>query len=341
MRLAQAPLSTGVSRDLVEAKSRLRDRLVRSPEESALRAMALRKAKRFEPRPDVNLVGVGIGEKVTAGKRTGLLALKVLVAKKYPKRRISRSDLLPTAFDGMPLDVEGVGYARKFPIPQRGRHRPVIGGISLGLELDEVGYRFAGTLGAVVVDRDKGRTLYALSNNHVLADENRARRAADVVQPGTLEGVAAGNRIGTLSRCEPLVFANRRNWMDAALARFNRGVAARAAILGIGPPTGAGAPRLHQLVRKSGRTTGLTEGVIRAVRFDVFNIEYDQGMVRMDDVVVIEGVGGAFSRPGDSGSAVVDAGGRVVALLFAGSDLVTFAIPIRRVLRRLRVRLTS
>lgn len=57
--------------------------------------------------------------------------------------------------------------------------------------------------------------------------------------------------------------------------------------------------------------------------------------------VVIEGVGGAFSRSGDSGSAIVDPLGRVVALLFAGSPKVTFAIPIRRILNRFKIRIAT
>lgn len=73
------------------------------------------------------------------------------------------------------------------------------------------------------------------------------------------------------------------------------------------------------------------------MQFDVFNVVYDQGPVRMDNVMVIEGVNGKFSRPGDSGSAIVDSQGKVVGLLFAGSDTVTFAIPILRMLRDLRI----
>jgi hypothetical protein len=87
-----------------------------------------------------------------------------------------------------------------------------------------------------------------------------------------------------------------------------------------------------------GRTTGLTEGIVRAVDFDVTGVQYEQGLVRVDDVVVIEGVRGEFSAAGDSGSAIVDSRDRLVALLFAGSSEVTFAIPIARVLDRLRLR---
>ena len=129
--------------------------------------------------------------------------------------------------------------------------------------------------------------------------------------------------------------------MDAALAEFDRPASAGRSILGIGPPTGGASPALGLLVRKAGRTTGLTEGIVRVVNFDVFNVQYTQGMVRVDDVVVIEGTAGSFSKQGDSGSAIVDPQGRVVALLFAGSPQVTYAIPIPRVLRRLGVRIAT
>ena len=84
----------------------------------------------------------------------------------------------------------------------------------------------------------------------------------------------------------------------------------------------------------SGRTTGVTEGIVRVLKFDVVGVEYDNGMVRVDDVLVIKGTSGSFSKVGDSGSAIVDPQGRVVGLLFGGSDDVTYAIPIRRVLNR-------
>ncbi|MBI3457103.1 MAG: trypsin-like peptidase domain-containing protein [Candidatus Rokubacteria bacterium] len=337
----ETPLFGAIPADLVDAKESLRDRLFLAADASLPRARALRRARRFHPAPGVNVVGVGIGEKVTEGRRTGELCVKVLVARKYPRGRIRRSELIPPAIAGIRTDVEGVGYPRKLAILQRQRHRPVPGGVSVGLDFHAVSYRFAGTLGVVVRDHRNGRRLCALSNNHVLADENRVSEGAGVVQPGTLDGGRNADRVARLTRVVPLRFENRRNWMDAAIAQFDQASGVARTILGIGPPAGSATPRLHALVRKSGRTTGVTEGVVRVVRFDVVNVEYDQGMVRVDDVIVIEGTAGAFSKAGDSGSAIVDAQGRVVALLFAGSDEVTYAIPIGRILRRLEVRIAT
>ncbi len=335
------PLYGMIPEDLVAAKNSLRDRLFRAAEKSMPQAFALRKTRRFQPAPGVNLVGLGIGERVTAGKRTGEMCVKVFVARKFPKGRVGAVDRIPSPIAGMSTDIEGVGYPRKFPILQRKRHRPVPGGVSVGLDFHAVDYQFAGTLGAVVSDRADPRRLYALSNNHVLADENRVGNGAGVVQPGTLDGGRNIDRVARLARFIPLRFNNRRNWMDAGIAEFDRPDGVDRSILWIGPPSGTSKPGLGLLVRKSGRTTGLTEGIVRVVNFDVFNIEYDQGMVRVDDVAVIEGTAGPFSQPGDSGSVIVDPRGRVVALLFAGSPQVTFAIPILRVLRRLGVRIAT
>ncbi len=335
------PVYGPVPREVVDAKGALRDRLFAGTEAAAPEALAARRARRHHPAPAINLVGVGVGEKVTAGERTGELCVKVLVARKYPKGQIGRRDRIPAVVDGVPTDVEAVGYPRKFPLSPRGRYRPVPGGVSGSLDLSAVRDRYAGTLGLVVEDRRRRGTLYALSNNHVLADENRAQPGAPVVQPATLDGGNSRDRIGRLARSVDLAFGNRRNWMDAAIAVFDDAAGATRSILGIGEPVGAARPGLHLVVRKSGRTTGLTEGIIRVLNFDVVGVQYDQGLVRVDDVIVIEGTDGPFSKPGDSGSAIVDPRGRVVALLFAGSPAVTFAVPILRVLRRLGVRVAT
>lgn len=324
--------------DVVSAKTRLRDRLAPSVERRMPEAVALRTAGRYHPAPGVNLVGVGIGEKVTSGARTGVLCLKVLVARKYPKGRIRPADRIPASVAGIPTDIEAVGYPRKFVIDNRQRQRPVPGGVSGSPSLRAAGYRFAGTLGVVLAGRADQATLHVLSNNHVLADENRIAIGSAVVQPATLDGGRSRDRVARLTGVVPLRFDNRRNWMDAAVATFDGRVGVSRMVLGIGPLAGAGSPSLNLLVRKSGRTTGLTEGIVRILRFDVFDVQYDQGLVRVDDVMVIENTVGPFSRPGDSGSAIVDAQGRVIGLLFAGSDIVTFAIPIRRILQRFRLR---
>lgn len=322
--------------DARRARRALRDRLFRHAARTrAGRALsvheAARREERYEPSLWLNLIGVGLGERVTDGDRTGELCLKVYVARKFPAGEVPDDERVPDSVEGLPTDVEGIGYPERHALTPRKRHRPVIGGVSIGLDASVFATPNAGTLGVVV---RAGSVRLGLSNNHVLANENEAARGAAVVQPGTFDGGDYADRVGALEDFEPLRFGNRRNTMDAAVARFDDAVAVEAFIAGIGVPAGAASIRLGSAVRKMGRTTALTEGLVRAVAFDARNIRYEHGLVRMDDVFVVVGTAGAFSRPGDSGAAVVDHGGRVVGLLFAGSDQATFVIPIARVLRR-------
>jgi hypothetical protein len=333
--------------DLVHAKRALVGRWSERLRREAPRARALRARRLFRSEVPLNLVGVGVGEKVSGGVPTGRGCIKVLVARKYPLGRISPPHRIPAHIDGLPTDVEEVGYARALPAragarrplqasgaDARRRHRPVPGGVSVGLGHEAAPFRYAGTLGVVLADRQRPSARLGLSNNHVLADENRAPLGSAVIQPGSLDGGRDADRAGALDRSETLRFENQPNRMDAAAFAFDAAVASSAEILGIGVPAGVADPELSSVVRKTGRTTGFTEGIVRALRFDVTSVGYDQGLVRVDDVIVIEGVKGDFSAAGDSGSAILDSRGRLVALLFAGSPSVTFAIPIDRILER-------
>ena len=71
------------------------------------------------------------------------------------------------------------------------------------------------------------------------------------------------------------------------------------------------------------------------------NVEYDMGVLRFrDQILVRDRKGGVFSKGGDSGSVIVDRGSkRATGLLFAGSDEFTVANHLSQVLRKLRVRL--
>lgn len=74
-------------------------------------------------------------------------------------------------------------------------------------------------------------------------------------------------------------------------------------------------------------------------------VGYDIGDVRFDNQIEIEGAGDApFSQGGDSGSLIVDADRRAVALLFAGGDQggangkgLTFANPLTAVFGALKI----
>ncbi len=333
------PYFAAISADLLEGRKALLERLTAhaAADSETVRAFAAR--GRHTPTLDMNLIGVGVGEKVSDGRRTSALSIKVLVAKKYPEGRIPRQHKIPATIDGLPTDVEAVGYPKKLATSNRARQRPVQAGVSISpTKSFTTPYTLAGTLGLFARARSD-RKLHLISNNHVLAFENAVPIGESVLQPGSLDGGAAGDVIARLTHVVPLKFNNVRNWMDAAAAGIDESVAdAGRAILGIGKPEGTSRVKLNSLVRKSGRTTGLTEGIVRVVHLDVLNIEYDHGMVRMDDIFTVEGIAGPFSKGGDSGSAVVSEAGRIVGLLFAGTDTQSFVIPVQRILRRFKMR---
>ena len=240
-------------------------------------------------------------------------------------------------------DERFVGPLRKLAATwHRKRHRPLRIGTSIGH------YRItAGTLGCFVKARRGGQPLI-LSNNHVLADENRGKRGDAIIQPGSYDdGERPGDVVG---RLEKFVKFKRSgtNFLDCAVCTIKDDVLYDAAKLkGLGRLTGLSDAMLDEgdAVSKVGRTTGLTRGRVTAFELDNVWVEFDLGELRFDNQIEIEGDGDEpFSDGGDSGSLVVNADLRGVGLLFAGSDSggsnergLTFANPLRAVLDTLKV----
>jgi hypothetical protein len=87
-------------------------------------------------------------------------------------------------------------------------------------------------------------------------------------------------------------------------------------------------------VRKSGRTTDYTEGVVTLLNATVSVAYGANKTARFTGQVITE----AMSQGGDSGSLIVDTTeNKAVGLLFAGSNLATIFNPINAVLDALKV----
>ena len=219
------------------------------------------------------------------------------------------------------------------------RERPLRPGLSVAQEAVT-----AGTIGAFVVLAGDERR-YLLSNNHVLADADRAEPGSAVLQPGSADGGGAGDVVGELAAAVPLRPATP-TVVDAALARLDDDVEVDA-LYPVGAITTTAAADDDLVVEKVGRTTGLTRGVVTAVELDGVAVGYPGGVVTFDDQVEVAGVDGAFSAGGDSGSLVYDPVTRAaVGLLFAGSERggpegtgLTFCNPVDAVLEALGARL--
>jgi hypothetical protein len=296
-------------------------------------------------RPEHNVVGVGVGHKVTNGKTTSRRCVRFYVERKVPEGSMPRAFVLPKSIRGIPTDVVETGrfFALAIPIAQR-RLRPAKGGCSVGFQFTgaKSGYVMAGTFGALV--RDPAGKRYILSNNHVLANENALPLGSPIFQPGLLDhGNPATDQIAKLTRFVKIKVSPAANHADTAIAEL---LAPSLAVPTILPKVGrlsSPAPvpaALGMTVHKHGRTTGYRRGHIVDISADV-NVGYDFGTGRFVDQIIVVGEAGlSFSDAGDSGSLIVDRKTRrATGLLFAGSSTHTIANPIADVLSALGVAL--
>lgn len=244
-------------------------------------------------------------------------------------------------------DVRLVAHVRALSTPGwfRRTRRPLEAGLSVGL----AGQVDAGTLGFIVED---GERYYALSNNHVLANVNRAQADDPVVQPGALDRTPSKSAlIGALHHWVPISF-QRQNEVDAAIAQIFDDLDFYEGWTEALPGLVRGTRRatrddLDRPVVKVGRTTGVTRGKITQVEVEPLVVEMTRRHdARFRDVIEVMGEDGVplFSDDGDSGSLVVGSDRRAVGLLFAGGDdeqgrPLTYLNPIETVLARLGVRL--
>lgn len=219
----------------------------------------------------------------------------------------------------------------KARVVRTGRNRPAPGGVSVGHYAIT-----AGTLGCWVTDR-RGDTSI-LSNNHVLADTNRAQLGDAVLQPGRYDrGRNPADRIATLAEFVR-ISATGRNRVDAAVARAVNPADADLSIYGIGQLTGTVPAAYGMVVRKSGRTTGVRSGTVQVTNA-IIRVSYGQTWLSS---AVFDGqflvTPGTFSAGGDSGSVIVDSRNHAVGLLFAGSSSWTVCNKIQDVVAALGIR---
>lgn len=242
------------------------------------------------------------------------------------------------------VDVRFIGRLRKRAAWNQKKVRPLQIGLSCGH------YNItAGTLGCFVRERGDATKLFILSNNHVLADENRAKAGDAILQPGHFDG--GKNPQDLVAKFTKTIKLKKAgvNFIDAAIAQLKTGLEADLrTIKGLGKLAGLGAAFVAQgaEVAKLGRTTDLTRGKMTAFELDNVVVRYDLGDRRFDNQIEIEGAGDlAFSQGCDSGSLIVEADTRMaIALLFAGGDVggtngkgLTYANPLHTVLDKLKI----
>ncbi|WP_370614377.1 hypothetical protein [Mumia sp. Pv 4-285] len=281
-------------------------------------------------RPGVT--GVDIGYKYVDGERTDEIVIRVYVAE---KKDVSEDDQIPPTIEGIPTDViEGEDK----PLADAGSYNPLKGGISVGPYRVVDGF-WAGTLGAIVIDNDTGAAM-ALSNYHVFCVNegwHEPGRFRQIVQPSLIDNPFASRFIANISR------GTLGHNVDAAVAQlggFFTGYVGE--VTDVGVLTGTAEAKKGMKVRKRGRTTTLTYGIVDGLhKTTTINYDHGVGPVTFTDQISVAGVDTTptFAGPGDSGSTVVDELGRVIGLLFAGDSGRGTLNPIQSVLNTMNVRL--
>ena len=205
----------------------------------------------------------------------------------------------PQALDNIPVErvVTGqiVAHCYQSECP-----RPVPLGVSTG-HPDIT----AGTIGARV--KDSNGNVYALSNNHVYANQNNARSATASCSQVPLMAVRnPDNTIGALADFEPINFSGGDNHIDAAIASTTTAMVQNVTFSGYKPTSTLAEAILGITVKKEGRTTGVTSGQISEVNVTV-NVCYAGFPVctKVARFVNQFAVAGSFSAGGDSGSLIV------------------------------------
>src|SRR2546421_3997062 len=302
-----------------------------------------------------NVVGVAIGNKVIRGRETDERCIVVFVEAKKPEAQLRHRDVVPKTFGNVRTDIVETGRfhalrsEQAIDLERTKRTRPAPGGVSIGhVQIT------AGTLG--VLARRNGRPVI-LSNNHVLANQNAGRVGDPILQPGPADGGRLQDTIARLVDFVPIQFKEREpgpiarvlarlvgpllhaagwglrrlpssasNFVDAAVAEPIEPRLVTPEILGIGRARGTKDPEIGLQVRKSGGTTGVTQGRITAIDA-VVEVDYGGPTAIFRGQIVSD----LSSKGGDSGSLVVDEGRHAVGLLFAGGATTTLINPIAAV----------
>lgn len=277
----------------------------------SLKDFVRKEAPRFLKQPNVTSMGVGF--KIKDGQPTKEVCIQFTVGRKVAPEALENigATELPKSFliDGVevPTDVIQRTYettAHEIKVetkleaaaPRKTAIDPVVPGISIGHPSIS-----AGTAGCVVYDATTGAA-YILSNWHVL-NGPRGQIGDSIVQPGrhddnrvdrNVVGQLVRSHLGVAGDCAIATIDHRR--LSAEIVELDVAVAR------------IGEPDLGDKVVKSGRTTGVTRGIVQRVH-TVARLDYDEAGTK--DIGCFE-IGpdpdhpapdGEISMGGDSGSA--------------------------------------
>ncbi|MBM7622520.1 hypothetical protein [Sporohalobacter salinus] len=300
-----------------------------------------------------NVVGIGTGHKIVNDESTGEPCVTIFVSQKLDEDLLSDKDIVPKELSKFSTDVVEIGEVTAEELRAADkqevvdydtqslelRKRPAMGGMSVGhYEIT------AGTIGTCVYDADnypgKPDRYYILSNNHVLANSNDAKKGDPILQPGPHDGgEKPKDVIAKLSRYVPIKYKTEnsapKNYVDAAIAEGSFHDLDRQ-VYWVGNVKGTRDDvKVDEIVQKTGRTTSYTTGKVISTDATI-EVDYgSHGSAKFAKQIVTT----SMSTGGDSGSLVCDLDENAVGLLFAGSSRSTIINKISRVTKLLNIKL--
>jgi hypothetical protein len=249
--------------------------------------------------PGVTDVGIGIKE--VAGELTGETVLRVYVEAKRDESELPPDQIVPKEFQGIKTDV--ILFRETFPEEDTTRYRPVKGGVQIGA----AGSSGVGTLGCLA-RLTADNAIVVLSNHHVLYD-SPATDNSEIGQPDYTSSCCCS--CGDIATN---VHGIRHDHLDCAIAKLKSGVEHSTVVHGIGNITGVADAVAGEAVKKRGRTTELTTGTVT-------NLTKDAANTKILEVEVKKNNGNErFTRPGDSGSALLNANDEIIGLHKTGNN---------------------
>jgi len=264
-----------------------------------------------------NVVNVGVGLKETAGKLTDEIVFQVFVKDKVGENTLQTEQIIPKEIRGFKTDVIKISKARKRS--DTSEHRPIKGGIQIGNGKGHVGT--LGCFARLVADG----TLVLLSNHHVLFSDGAV--VGDIVGQSDIDSRCCcccsyvNGQIGTILSPSDL----DNDVVDCAIATIDSGITTDFILNNDMTSTelriaGTEDVIIGDNVRKIGKTSGLTTGIVNSVT-GVVPGKIDQIFVRpVDSETFTEATNGkkAFSDSGDSGSVIINEDNNIIGLLWGG-----------------------
>lgn len=259
------------------------------------------------------VVNLGIGVKEINGLLTDQICYRIYVSKKLPPHEIPADQLIPAEMNGFTTDILDWEEYEEMVL-DASKARPLLGGVQIKNDHYRFGStRGVGTLGCLAVMNDGSNKLVGLTNEHVVrlnpADNIIGK---DIGQPHKIKKCCGctynviGKVLGAVKNFE----------VDCAIIDLDSDIASeiirndkRGEIKEIGKLSGSAPAVATDIVTKRGAATGLTQGTIVDVAFDLTN----QILIRPLPAHA------KFADFGDSGSVIVNAAKKVVGLLWAAN----------------------